>query len=250
MSKELIKVSNLTFHYRVIKNRSSSLKELVREIFHRRVRLITYVALENITFSVREGEVLAVLGRNGAGKSTLLKVLAGVVPPTTGLCETTGKIAPMIELAAGFHPELTGRENILFYSALMGRNINNVKRSVEAIGEWAGVQDHIDFPLRTFSSGMIARLAFATATSETADIVLIDEVLSVGDAEFQSKSRKRMKELINSGSAVVLVSHDMNAIRELATRAIWIEKGKIVSEGTPREVIKKYSNFFRTKRSF
>jgi ABC-type polysaccharide/polyol phosphate transport system ATPase subunit len=146
----------------------------------------------------------------------------------------------MIELGAGFNPEMTGAENVIFYSALMGRDIKRVKGRTNAIGAWAGVSDHMNFPLRTFSSGMVARLAFATATDEVADIVLIDEVLSVGDSEFQIKSRKRMAELISGGSAGILVSHDMGAVRLLAHRAIWLEKGKIIMEGSATEVADAY----------
>jgi ABC-type polysaccharide/polyol phosphate transport system ATPase subunit len=146
----------------------------------------------------------------------------------------------MIELGAGFHPEMTGAENVLFYSALMGRDIKSVKERTPAIGEWAGVTDHMDFPLRTFSSGMVARLAFATATDERAEVLLVDEVLSVGDADFQEKSKKRMHELINSGAVVVLVSHDMSAVRELATRAIWLENGHVKMIGKASDVVDAY----------
>jgi ABC-type polysaccharide/polyol phosphate transport system ATPase subunit len=146
----------------------------------------------------------------------------------------------MIELGAGFHPEMTGAENVLFYSALMGRDIKSVKERTPAIGEWAGVTDHMDFPLRTFSSGMVARLAFATATDERAEVLLVDEVLSVGDADFQEKSKKRMHELINSGAAVVLVSHDMKAVRELAHRAIWLENGHVKMIGKASDVVDAY----------
>lgn len=221
-------------------NKSSSLKELFRDAVNGKARLIDYVALKDVTFSVNQGEVLAVLGRNGAGKSTLLKVLAGVLPPTRGQSKSGGRIAPMIELGAGFHPEMTGAENVLFYSALMGRDIKKVKSRITSIGEWAGVADHMDFPLRTFSSGMIARLAFATATDEPAEVLLIDEVLSVGDSDFQQKSRARMNEFIGNGAAVVLVSHDKNAILELATKAIWLDNGRVKLSGTPKDVVQAY----------
>jgi len=236
----IIKVENVSLTYRVLKNRTSSIKELFRDAVKGRVRIQDFVALEDVSFTVEEGEVLAILGRNGAGKSTLLKILAGVLPPTTGISLVKGKVAPMIELAAGFHPEMTGAENVLFYSALMGRDLRKVRKRIFEIGEWAGVTDHMDFPLRTFSSGMTARLAFSTATDEPAEVLLIDEVLSVGDAEFQEKSRTRMLDLIQGGSAVVLVSHDMSAVRRLATRAIWLEKGIVRMSGNPEEVVAAY----------
>ena len=236
----VIEIKNVNVTYRVLMNKSSSLKELFRDAIKGKARVVDYVALQDVSFTVDAGEVVAILGRNGAGKSTLLKVLAGVLHPTKGASKVNGKIAPMIELGAGFHPEMTGAENVLFYSALMGRDIKSVKERTPAIGEWAGVTDHMDFPLRTFSSGMVARLAFATATDEKAEVLLVDEVLSVGDADFQEKSKKRMHELINSGAAVVLVSHDMSAVRELATRAIWLENGHVKMIGKASDVVDAY----------
>jgi ABC-type branched-subunit amino acid transport system ATPase component len=221
-------------------NRTGSLKALFRDSVKGRNRVVDYVALDDISFTVEKGEVIAILGPNGAGKSTLLKILAGVLPPTKGTRKVDGFIAPMIELGAGFHPEMTGGENVLFYSALMGRNLKTVKERTPAIGEWAGVSDHMGFPLRTFSSGMVARLAFSTATDEQADVLLVDEVLSVGDADFQAKSKARMHELINSGAAVVLVSHDMRAVLELATKAVWLENGHVKMIGNPAEVVAAY----------
>lgn len=236
----VIEVTNLNVTYRVLMNKSSSLKELFRDAIKGRARIIDYVALHDISFTVEAGEVVAILGRNGAGKSTLLKVLAGVLPPSRGASKVNGKIAPMIELGAGFHPEMTGSENVLFYSVLMGRDAKRVKERTPAIGEWAGVSDHMGFPLRTFSSGMLARLAFSTATDEKSEVLLVDEVLSVGDADFQEKSKARMHELINSGAAVVLVSHDMKAVCELATRAIWLEAGRVKMIGAPADVVSAY----------
>ena len=236
----VIEVKNVNVTYRVLMNKSSSLKELFRDALKGKARIVDYVALQDVSFTVDKGEVVAILGRNGAGKSTLLKVLAGVLPPTKGSSKVNGKIAPMIELGAGFHPEMTGAENVLFYSVLMGRDAKRVKARTVEIGQWAGVTDHMEFPLRTFSSGMVARLAFSTATDEQTEVLLVDEVLSVGDADFQAKSRKRMDSLISSGAAVVLVSHDMSAVRELATRAIWLENGHVKMIGNPAEVVAAY----------
>ena len=241
----VIEVKNVQLTYRVLMNRTGSLKELFRDAIKGRVRINNYVALDDVSFTVDKGEVLAVLGKNGAGKSTLLKVLARVLPPTSGSVTIDGKIAPMIELGAGFHPELTGAENVIFYSTLMGRDIKRTKVNLAQIGEWAGVTDHMNFPLRTFSSGMVARLAFSTATSETSEVLLVDEILSVGDANFQEKSRNRMNEMIKNGAAVVLVSHDMNAVRTLATRAMWLENGKVKMSGDPEQVVSAYEKSFQ-----
>jgi ABC-type polysaccharide/polyol phosphate transport system ATPase subunit len=240
----VIEVKNVQLTYRVLMNRTGSLKELFRDAVKGRVRINNYVALDDVSFTVDKGEVVAILGKNGAGKSTLLKVLARVLPPTQGSIEVNGAIAPMIELGAGFHPELTGAENVVFYSTLLGRDIKKTRAKLNEIGEWAGVTDHMNFPLRTFSSGMVARLAFATATAENSEVLLVDEILAVGDASFQEKSRNRMMELIGSGAAVVLVSHDMTTVRSLATRAIWLEAGKVVMSGDPEEVVTAYENSY------
>jgi ABC-type branched-subunit amino acid transport system ATPase component len=236
----VIEIKNVNVTYRVLMNKSGSLKELFRDAIKGRARIIDYVALKDVSFTVDKGEVVAILGRNGAGKSTLLKVLAGVLPPTKGTSVVNGKIAPMIELGAGFHPEMTGTENVLFYSVLMGRSVKSVKERTPAIGEWAGVTDHMGFPLRTFSSGMVARLAFSTATDEQTEVLLVDEVLSVGDSDFQMKSKVRMEQLITSGAAVVLVSHDMSAVRALADRAIWLENGNVKMIGKASDVVDAY----------
>jgi len=235
-----IEITNVGLTYRVLKNKTGSLKELFRDVLHRKVRIQNYVALKDVSFTVDSGEVIAIIGKNGAGKSTLLKILAQVLPPTSGKVKVTGSIAPMIELGAGFHHEMTGAENVLFYSTLMGRDMKRTKSRTAASGEWAGVTDHMDFPLRTFSSGMVARLAFATATDETAEVLLIDEVLSVGDADFQLKSSDRMTELISKGAAVVLVSHDMSAVRRLAQKAVWLENGVVKMSGPTEQVVSAY----------
>ena len=235
-----IEITNVGFTYRVLKNRSGSIRDLIKDFITRKVHVENYVALKDVSFTVDSGEVLAIIGKNGAGKSTLLKILARVLPPTTGTAKVSGSIAPMIELGAGFHPEMSGAENVLLYSTLMGRDMSKTKSRIEAIGEWAGVSDHMDFPLRAFSSGMVARLAFATASDETADVLLIDEVLSVGDADFRAKSSARLDELIRHGSAVVLVSHDMNTVKKLATKAVWLENGVVKMSGPAEQVVAAY----------
>jgi ABC-type polysaccharide/polyol phosphate transport system ATPase subunit len=236
----VIEAKNIGFAYRVLNKQHSSLKTLFRDFLHGRVSIEDYVAIKNITFEIKKGETVAIIGKNGAGKSTLLKILARVINPTTGSISITGQVAPMIELGAGFNSELTGKENILFYSALLDRDIDKVKPRINEIINWAGVADHLDYQLRTYSTGMVARLAFSVATDEIPDILLIDEVLSVGDGEFAIKSRKRLLEIITSGCTVIMVSHDLATVAELAQKVIWIEKGQIKMVGQPAEVIAAY----------
>jgi ABC-type polysaccharide/polyol phosphate transport system ATPase subunit len=236
----VIEAKNISFAYRVLNKQHTSLKTLFRDFLHSKVSIEDYVAIKDITFEIKKGETVAIIGKNGAGKSTLLKILARVINPTTGSISITGQVAPMIELGAGFNAELTGKENILFYSALLDRDIDKVKPRINEIINWAGVADHLDYQLRTYSTGMVARLAFSVATDEIPDILLIDEVLSVGDGEFAIKSRKRLLEIITSGCTVIMVSHDLATVAELAQKVIWIERGQIKMVGQPAEVIAAY----------
>lgn len=236
----LITVNQLHFNYRVILTTSNSLKGLIRDVLHGSVKISQINALTDISFTLDSGEILGVIGGNGAGKSTLLKLLCKVLPPQSGSVEIAGTLAPMISLGAGFHPELTGTENTIFYSALVGRDLNVVKRELAEIGSWAGISEHMDFPLRSYSSGMVARLAFSAATQERADILLIDEVMSVGDEHFRSATKKRILDHVSLGSAIVLVSHETEMILDLCTRVLWLERGKVKMIGEPEEVIKSY----------
>lgn len=238
--KKVINLKNVNFHYRVFKNKKSSLRELANEILHGRAKLTTYHALTDISLEVYSGEVLGVIGHNGAGKSTLLKILARVLPVAGGEVSISGTIAPLIELGAGFHPEMSGEENVLLYSAFLGRDLRLVRDRLFEISDWAGVSDHMDFPIKSFSSGMVARLAFAAATDGKSDILLIDEILSVGDNEFQAKSKERIRKLIAEGTTVVFVSHDLTLVKEICTRVMWIEEGRIRLIGTPIDVISAY----------
>ena len=239
---KLIELTDACVTYRIRHGASPTLKETVIRSLKRQQHDIEVNALKNMSFSVNSGEVLAVIGRNGAGKSTLLKLLARVFPPTSGRVQVRGSVAPMIELGAGFNSELTGRENVILYGTLLGRKPRELESRVKKIAEWADISESIDLPLRTYSSGMIAKLAFAVATDHRSDVILVDEVLSVGDAEFQKRSKERMYELFKSDAAVVLVTHDINSVRELATKAIWIENGRAVLLGEKERVIRAYLN--------
>jgi len=238
--KRVVYLKNVNFSYRVFKNQKSSLRDLTKEVLSGSAKLTTYHALTNISLDVFSGEVLGVIGHNGAGKSTLLKIIARVLPPTSGEISIHGSIAPLIELGAGFHPEMSGNENVILYSAFLGRDSRVVKNRLLEISDWAGVTDHMDFPIKSFSSGMVARLAFATATDGNSDILLIDEILSVGDSDFQAKSKTRINSLISNGTTVVFVSHDLVLVQEICTRVIWLDHGQIKSIGIPAEVISAY----------
>jgi ABC-type polysaccharide/polyol phosphate transport system ATPase subunit len=236
----LIQLDNASVTYLIRHGASPTLKETIIRTLKRQKHDIEVEALANVSFTVNSGEVLAVIGRNGAGKSTLLKLLARVLPPTDGRVQVKGTVAPMIELGAGFNGELTGRENVILYGTLLGRTPRDMESSVERIAKWADISESIDLPLRTYSSGMVAKLAFATATDVKSDVILVDEVLSVGDIEFQDRSKKRMRELFKKDVAVVLVTHDINAIRELATKALWIDHGQVMKYGEVNPVLDAY----------
>lgn len=238
----LIEANDLSFSYRVLNNNHGSMKELFRDFLRGKLSIENYLAISNLSFTIKKGKVTAIIGNNGAGKSTLLKIMARVMQPTSGSISINGSIAPMIELGAGFNLELTGRENILFYSSLIGRDINEVKPRILEIAKWAGVTDHLDYQLRTYSTGMIARLAFSVATDQISDLLIVDEILSVGDGEFAIKSKNRMKQIRESGCTLVLVSHDLDSISEMADEVIWLDKGRIKMIGNPGEVITAYQS--------
>lgn len=238
----VVSLDNVSVEYRRATTKSRSIKQASVDLLKGKRKFQTFKALDGVTFEINSGEILAIVGRNGSGKSTLLKVISRVIPPTNGRIIVRGHVEPMIELGVGFNPELSGRENIMLNAAIHGRNPKIVKERVEDLIKWAGLEEVVDLPLRTYSSGMVARLGFAVATDINPDIVLVDEVLAVGDIDFMEKSRARMEKIMSEGSTVVLVSHDLETVRSLATRAIWIEHGKIKAQGNPSVVIDSYVN--------
>ena len=240
MSENLVTATDIKVTYRRTRHRVSSLKQTAIDTIRRRMAYENFNALNGVSFEINRGETVAVIGRNGAGKSTLLKVVARVLPPSEGRIVVRGNVAPMIELGAGFNPELTGAENMLLYGTLLGRTRRDVQSRIEEIAAWAGLTEHLDVPVRAYSSGMVARLAFATATDVTPDVLLIDEVLSVGDEDFQTRSKARTEAMMNSGCAVVLVTHDLQAVKSMATRAIYLDHGAMKASGKPADVIDAY----------
>jgi ABC-type polysaccharide/polyol phosphate transport system ATPase subunit len=238
--KMIVEMTDVKLAYRRTRHRVSSLKQTAIDTIKRRMAYEQFFALNGVSLKIERGETVAVIGRNGAGKSTLLKVVARVLPPTSGRVIVRGDVAPMIELGAGFNPELTGAENMLLYGTLLGRTPKEMQGRIEAIADWADLKEHLDIPVRAYSSGMVARLAFATATDNVPDLLLIDEVLSVGDQNFQEKSKARTESLMNSGCGVLLVTHDLQTVRDMATRAIYLDYGVPAAVGKPDEVIEKY----------
>ena len=239
-NEKIVEVTDAKLAYRRTRHRVSSLKQTAIDTIKRRMAYEEFFALKNVSFDIARGETVSVIGRNGAGKSTLLKVIARVLPPNTGRVIVRGQVAPMIELGAGFNPELTGAENIVLYGTLLGRTPKEMRGRIEEIADWAGLTEHLDIPIRAYSSGMLARLAFSTATDVTPNLLLIDEVLSVGDADFREKSAARTVEMMNSGCAVLLVSHDLEAVERMSTRALYLSNGAPKFVGNPKEVIEAY----------
>ncbi len=239
-----IKIENLSMSYLTPTESRKSLKSTAVALIKREKLLERRTAINDLNLTVSKGELLGVIGRNGAGKSTLLKVIAGILPPTSGRVRTQGSIAAMVELGAGFHPELTAYENIIVYGRLLGREIQELKDRAEQILAWANLLERRDDPVRTFSSGMMARLGFAIATDKQPEILLVDEVLAVGDRDFQFRTNDRMSTMMKSGSTVVLVSHDLNVISKLCHRTLWLEKGQTKMLGETNEVISSYIKTF------
>lgn len=240
MSGPPIEVQNASLAFRLARSRAGTIKEFSIQVLKRQVKYEQLWAIDGVSLTVSDGEVLAIVGPNGAGKSTLMKLLARVLPPTSGRVVVRGTVAPMIELGAGFNLELTGRENIVMYGSLLGRSPQQMREKADEIAHWADLDGFIDVPLRSYSSGMLARLGFSVATDTEPQVLIVDEVLSVGDAAFQQKSSERMRQMIDDGASVVLVSHNLESVKLIADRAIWLDHGRIVLEGDPEEIVSAY----------
>ena len=197
-------------------------------------------ALRDIDFTIEKGDVVGIIGSNGAGKSTLLKVVSGVYKPTTGTVTVDGKISPMIELGAGFDSELTARENIFLNGAILGYSKEFILEKFDAIVEFSELKDFLDVPIKNFSSGMVAKLAFSISTIVEPEILIVDEILSVGDIKFQEKSKNKMMSMIKGGTTVLYVSHSIDSIKELCSKVIWLDHGKIVKIGNAKEICDEY----------
>lgn len=248
MKKEnSIEVENVKKCFKVYYDKGNSLKE--RILFKKRNRHDIHWVLKGISFEVKKGEAVGLIGKNGCGKSTILKMLTKIMYPTEGTIQRQGRVSSLIELGAGFHPDMTGRENIFTNASIFGLNHEEIQERLEEIINFSELEEFIDNPVRTYSSGMYMRLAFAVAINVDADILLIDEILAVGDVSFQAKCFEKLKEIKTKGTTIVIVSHVMGQIEQICDRAIWIDDGLIREEGNPKKIGKDYLCTMEEKRS-
>lgn len=236
----VITFDGVSVRYRVPRERVSGIKEFAIRWLQRRLEYEDFWAVRKVSFQVRKGEGFGIIGRNGAGKSTMLKVMARVLQPTEGRVVMRGRLAPLLELGGGFHPELNGRENVYLNMALLGYSRRETDRLFDSIVDFSEISNFIDAPLRTYSTGMVARLGFAVATCMRPDILLVDEVLSVGDTRFQEKCIDRMKAFRGEGTTIVIVSHSMETVSHFCSRALWLDHGHVKAMGDVDEVVDQY----------
>ncbi len=233
-----IQVVNMSKQFKIYYDKPSTLKE--RLVFWNKTKRENRIILEDINLMIQHGETVALIGTNGSGKSTLLKLMTKIIYPTEGQITINGKLTSLLELGAGFHPDFTGRENIYFNAAIFGLTKKEIEARIDDIISFSELEEFIDNPVRTYSSGMYMRLAFSVAINVDAEILLIDEILAVGDQHFQEKCFKRMHELKQSGKTIVIVTHDLGKVQELCNRAVWIYDGKIRLDGNPKDVVEEY----------
>lgn len=238
--KNMIEVKNVKMKFTMSDEPLNSLKEVFTKAISGKLKFNEFLALNDVSFNVEKGETLGLVGTNGAGKSTTLKVISGILKPTEGSVTVRGNIVPMLELGAGFDLELTGRENIFLNGAVLGYSKEYLQSKYDEIVEFAEIKEFIDMPIRNYSSGMMARLAFSIASVVQPEILIVDEILSVGDVKFQEKSLNRMKELMGGGATVVFVSHSIDKIREMCNHVVWLDHGKVVMYGKANEVCDAY----------
>ncbi len=245
----MIKVDNVSMRFNLGIEKNFSVKQFFINLFKpkkKKTKKEEFWALKDVSFEVEKGEVIGFVGSNGAGKSTMLKVIAGVMKPTKGKVEVQGNICPMIELGAGFDMDLTARENIFLNGAVLGYSKKFIEEKFEEIVEFSELREFLDVPVRNFSSGMTARLAFSIATVVDPEILIVDEILSVGDIAFQQKSEAKMKSMIGGGTTVLFVSHSTEQIKKICNKVIWIEHGKVQQIGS-KEVCDAYQEFMKNK---
>lgn len=236
----IIEVKNVSMRFNLATERTDTIKEYFVKLLKGQLMFNEFYALKNVNLTVNRGEAVALIGANGSGKSTLLKCIAGVLYPTTGSIAVRGSIAPLIELGAGFDPDLTARENIYLNGAVLGHDRKFMDAHFKSIVDFAELWDFIDVPVKNFSSGMVARLGFAIATEVSADILVVDEILAVGDFRFQEKCRARMSDMMKGGTTLLFVSHSEAQVKELCQKAVWLDHGTVMRNGPTGEVFMAY----------
>ena len=241
MSKTAIEVDNVSMKFNLSREKVDSLKDYIFKTIKREIQYNEFWALKNVSFSVEKGDRVGILGLNGAGKSTLLKVISGVVKPTEGHVDKHGKMVPLLELGAGFDPQYTGKENIYLYGAMLGYTKKFIDSKYDEIVEFSELQKFMDVPVKNYSSGMKSRLGFSIATVVEPKILILDEVLSVGDAKFRKKSEKKIMSMFDSGVTVLFVSHSLEQVQRLCNKAMILEKGKLIAYGDIDPISEQYS---------
>lgn len=243
MRDTVIQVKDVSMHFNLMEEKVDSIKEYIVKLLKGKLLYNDFVALDHVSFEVNKGDILGLIGFNGAGKSTMLKILAGVLTPTSGTVKVKGSVAPLIEVGAGFDPELTARENIYLNGAILGFSKSFLDKKFASIIEFAELQNFVNVPVKNFSSGMYARLGFSIATAVQPDILIVDEVLSVGDFRFQEKCEKRIREMIQDDVTIILVSHDMGMIESLCNKVVWLDHGTIKDIGDTDIVCEDYRQY-------
>jgi lipopolysaccharide transport system ATP-binding protein len=240
----VIRVEDATVRFNMASEKIDNIKEYFVKLVKGRLHFSEFLSLKNINFEVKKGESWGIVGSNGAGKSTLLKLICGIIAPSTGSVRINGSISPMLELGAGFDPELTAGENIYLEGALLGHSRAFMREHYDEIVEFSELKDFLDMPIKNYSTGMQARMAFSVATVVRPEILIVDEVLAVGDAAFQRKCENRIHEMLQSATTLLLVSHDSSMIERLCTKALWLRKGEAVMTGSAKEVCAAYEDYY------
>ncbi len=242
MSENAVELRNVEMHFNMSKEKLESLKEYFLKLVKRQLHFEDFVAVDNVSFDIKKGDVFGIVGLNGCGKSTTLKIISGILEPTKGTVKTYGTIAPLIELGAGFDMDLTARENIYLNGSVLGYSKKFIDEKFQDIVDFSEMHEFLDVPMKNYSSGMVARIAFAIATVTTPDILIVDEILAVGDFLFQQKCEERINAMISDDTTVIIVSHSIEQIERLCKHCVWLEKGKIKMIGDAAEVCDAYKN--------
>ena len=240
VNENAVELRNVEMHFNMSKEKLESLKEYFLKFMKRQLYFEDFVAVDNVSFDIKKGDVFGIVGLNGCGKSTTLKIISGILEPTDGSVETSGIIAPLIELGAGFDMELTARENIYLNGSVLGHSKKFMDEKFDEIVDFSEMREFLDVPMKNYSSGMVARIGFAIATVIIPDILIVDEILAVGDFLFQRKCEERIKEIIEGDTTVIIVSHAIEQIERLCNRCVWLENGKIKMIGETKEVCDAY----------